>query len=763
MRASMGAIRDLPKSDLGIDKNNEYELTWVVIPGKEKVIRDLRAAAKGASHVVLATDPDREGEGISWHIADELKLKNPLRVEFEEITKAAVEKALENPRPIHDDLVNSQFTRRVIDRLVGYEVSEVLWRKVKRGTSAGRVQSVALRLVCEREAEIDAFETTEYWTIEANLRRPGRQPDFIARLLTRSPVADEKESDRDADDGSRPEIRTEATAKEVAGALREATYAVRSVDKKEISRNPALPYSTSTLQQDASNRIRFNPRKTMQVAQQLYEGVDIGAEGPTGLITYMRTDETRVDRVSAEALAATRRLVETQMGPEYVRSSPVRAAAKKAPVAAQSAHEPIRPTDVNRTPDSLRDYLSPDQHRLYTLIWRRFVASQMASARFDTTRVDISAGQYTLRATGSILRFDGFYRVWEREVEGDEASGIPELAAGDSLDLLELKPEQHFTQPPPRYSEATLIKELEERGIGRPSTYAPTIETIEKRTYVKVLERRLHPTPLGKAVNAFLVLNFSHLVEYDFTARMEGDLDRIEEGEGWVPLVRKFDQELDAMLLSATTADPVRPVAERTGEACPKCGEGELVKREGRYGEFVGCSRFPECDYIKDKAERVEPVSTGRACPLCGKDLVVRQGRRGPFVGCSGYPDCRFIEKDAAEGAEGAAAPEGDVVEGQVCPQCSEGELVKKRGRFGEFLGCSRYPDCKYIHNQRTTRVAPVPTGRNCPDCGKPLVLRQSRRGPFVGCSGYPKCKHVERSESEPASTPPEVPAGAGV
>jgi DNA topoisomerase-1 len=693
--------------------------------------------------VLLGTDPDREGEAISWHLAEELKLQDPLRIEFEEITRAGVERALGSPRPIDQDLVNAQVARRVLDRLVGYKISPVLWRKVKPSISAGRVQSVAVRLVCEREAEIDAFKAVEYWTIEADLQPAGGGQAFKARLLTAAREDAEKgeaEADSPATgaDGARPEVGDAATAEAILAELRGAAYAVRSVEKKERSRNPSAPYETSSLQQDASNRLRFSPRKAMQVAQQLYEGVELGAEGPSGLITYMRTDDTRL---SQEAIAAAKGFVGSQYGAEYSQPRGWEKKKGKAAVEAQGAHEAIRPTDVARTPESVRSFLSPDQFRLYQMVWRRFVASQMAPARFDSTRVDVGAGGYTLRATGSILRFDGFYKVWERETESDEAAGIPDLAAGQALDLLDLASEQHFTQPPPRYTEASLIKELEERGIGRPSTYAATIETIKDRTYVKVLERRLHPTPLGKAANSFLTANFDHLFQYDFTARMESDLDRIEEGSAWLPFMREFNAELNTLLAGAQEADPVRPAAERTGETCPKCGEGELVKREGRYGEFVGCSRYPQCDYIKDREERAEPVEVGRPCPDCGRPLVRRRSRRGEFVGCSGYPDCRFIEKEAGAGGEVAGA--ADEVPGAACPQCGEGELVEKRGRFGPFLGCSRYPECKYI-NSRRQREAPQPTGEPCPQCGKPLLLRQSRRGPFVGCSGYPACRYVK-------------------
>jgi DNA topoisomerase-1 len=704
VRASVGHVRDLPKSDFGIDEEHDFKQTYVVVPGKEATIRELKKASKDHEHVLLGTDPDREGEAISWHLAEALKLKDPLRVEFHEITKSAVEKALAEPRPIDQDLVNAQIARRVIDRLVGYKISPVLWRKVKPSISAGRVQSVAVRLVVEREAEIQAFVPVESWSIEADLHKEGAPPDFKAKLLTRAPAdstdtgkaeADDARAEAEGDGAQRPEVPDEATAETILTELRAADYAVRSVEKKEVSRNPAHPYTTSTLQQDASSRLRFNPRRTMVIAQQLYEGVDIGSEGPTGLITYMRTDSTRV---SEQATGAAREHIVAQFGSEYARTTPLKARGGNAPVAAQEAHEAVRPTEVRRTPDSVREYLSNEQFRLYQLVWRRFVASQMAAARFDTTRVDIAAGSYILRTTGSILRFDGFYRVWEREADSEEAAALPDLGEGDPLTLLDLTKEQHFTQPPPRYTEASLIKELEERGIGRPSTYAPTIETIERRRYVKVEERRLHPTPLGKAVTEFLVGNFGHLFEYAFTANMETDLDRIEDGTNWIPIMREFNKELTNLLDNAREADPVRPTAERIGEKCPKCSEGELVKRQGRYGEFVGCSRYPDCDYIKDRDERPEPVAVGKDCPECGRPLVQRQSRRGPFVGCSGYPDCRYIEKD------GSPRPAPEVLD-EACPICGK-PMVLRRGRYGPFKSCSDYPRCKGPARARRTPAA---------------------------------------------------------
>lgn len=763
VRASVGAVRDLPKSDMGIDEEHDFDQTYVIIPGKEKTIKDLKAAAKQASKVLLGTDPDREGEAISWHLADELKLKDPLRVEFEEITKSGVEKALQSPRPIDIDLVNAQVARRVIDRLVGYKVSPVLWRKVKPSISAGRVQSVAVRLVCEREEEIEAFNSREYWTVEVDLRKDGAAPDFTARLRTRRPASgdpdENKDAEAEAEDGGLPELASEATATAAVEALRAAAFTVAGVELKERASNPRGPYETSTLQQDASTRLGFNPRRAMQVAQQLYEGVELGAEGLTGLITYMRTDDTRI---SDEAVRDTRAFVASQFGDNYVQSRPwgkknaKPTKAKAAPaVEAQSAHEAIRPTDVSRTPEAVAAFLSPEQLRLYTLVWRRFVASQMAPARYDTTRVDIEAGEFKLRATGSIRRFDGFERVWEREASDD--SGIPEVSEGDALAMLDVRSDQHFTQPPPRYSEASLIKELEERGIGRPSTYAPTIETIVKRAYVKLLERRLHPTPLGKAVNRFLVTNFGKLLEYDFTANMESDLDRIEKGTAWVPFMRQFNDQLDGWLTSAREADPVRPAAERTGEACPKCGEGELVKREGRYGEFVGCSRYPECDYIKDREERQAPQETGRMCPECGKPLVERQSRRGPFVGCSGYPDCKFIEK--TEGADGSGRPQAETLD-RNCPRCSK-PLVRRQSRRGPFVGCSGYPDCKFIEKaearpgEKVERAPLQLLDETCEVCGKPMAMREGRFGSFKSCSDYPACKGPGRTSPTPKASKP--------
>jgi DNA topoisomerase-1 len=745
VKASMGHVRDLPKSKIGVDIEGGFVPEYQVIKGKEKQIRELQAASKKADSTLLAADPDREGEAIAWHIAEALKLKDPDRVVFHEITKGAVEAALADPRKIDRGLVSAQEARRVIDRLVGYKLSPLLWRKVRTGLSAGRVQSVAVRMVVDREAEIDAFVTKESWTVDAILEKDATT--FPARLVG-------KRGDTEAADVDKLELGTEAEATAVAEALgidaegrpTAATprFAVESIDSRETSRQAPAPYTTSTLQQDASTRLRLSPRRTMSLAQQLYEGVELGSAGPVGLITYMRTDSTRVSDV-AKAQAA--RHITGQFGKQYLRSG----AARRAVAAnVQDAHEAIRPTDVARTPDSLRDQLDPGQQRLYDLIWRRYVASQMAAARFLNTKVALSAGDYLFRASGSVLQFDGFQKVWKRDEEKErEENNLPAFATGELLTCVEFKREQHFTQPPPRYTEASLIKELEEQGIGRPSTYAPTIEVIQERNYVRQEERRLHPTELGKTVDGVLREHFPEIVDVAFTAEMEKRLDGIEEGtREYEPTIREwYDPFASTLSRAEANMERVKVPARDTGEPCPQCGEGTLVIREGKFGEFTGCSRYPECDYIKDRKVAAEP--TGEACPDCGKPLVLRQGRRGPFVGCSGYPTCRYIRGDAPVAvAEGGAEAAGTAEALGTCPDCGK-PLARRSGRRGAFVGCTGYPSCKYIQPSSSKAgggggggPAAEPTGESCPDCGKPLVKRQGRYGPFVSCSGYPTCKY---------------------
>ena len=738
--ASMGHVRDLPKSKIGVDVEDGFTPQYELIKGKEKQIRDLRAAVKKASSTLLAADPDREGEAIAWHLAEALGLSDPDRIVFHEITKLAVDAALAHPRKIDRSLVAAQEARRVIDRLVGYRLSPLLWRKVRAGLSAGRVQSVAVRLVVDRETEIDAFVPVESWTIDALLAKDGSNP-FSARLVARR-------GDTDAADREKLELGNEAEAAEVIAALgldakgavteRTPAFVVRSIEVKETTRRPLPPHTTSTLQQDASSRLRMSPKRTMSIAQELYEGVELGSAGSTGLITYMRTDSIRISDTARDDAA---KHITTAYGKDYVGTGAVR---RKAGVNVQDAHEAIRPTDVNRTPDSVSANLSPGQLKVYDLIWRRFIASQMSPAKYLNTTAMIDAADYVFRASGSLITFEGFQKVWKRDEDKDKDLTLPALAEREALKCLEITSEQHFTQPPARYTEATLIKELEERGIGRPSTYAANIEVIQERQYVRQLERRLHPTELGKTVDTVLRQNFPEIVDVAFTADLEKRLDSVEEGtRAYEPTVREWYEPFAETLERAERSmERVRVPARETGEECPECEIGKLVVREGKFGEFVGCSRFPECKYIKDR-KTAEALATGEMCPRCGKPLVTRQGRRGPFVGCSGYPSCTYIKDDRAPDAEGAdgAAPE----ELGACPQCGK-PLRRRSGRRGSFVGCTGYPDCKYIQpgapGARVAGPAPEPTGEDCPECGKALVTRKGRYGPFVSCSGYPACKY---------------------
>ena len=731
VRASMGHVRDLPGKEMGVDVDAGFKPHYEVVESRRKTIADLRSAAKGEGEVILASDPDREGEAIAWHLAEVLKLRSPKRIEFHEITADAVRRALESPREIDMRLVDAQQARRVVDRLVGYRLSPFLWSKVQKGIGAGRVSSVALRLVCDREEEIRKFVPVESWTIDVELAKKLADQHFLARL-NRAVTAP---ADGAAD--TKLEVRTEAEAQDIVRKLEGSSYRVIGVEKKRRSRSSNPPYITSTLQQDASSRLRLRPRNTMRLAQQLYEGIELGAEGPTGLITYMRTDSTRI---SVEAEAKVKSWIKEKEGEKYLGA----ARSTKASPGAQDAHEAIRPTDVNRTPDSIRQYLSADQLKLYDLIWRRFVASRMAPAVYDQTQVEIQGGDYVFRATGSVLAFDGFYRIWERD-EKDEPD-LPALAEGEDLDYHGLKPEQHFSQPPPRYSEATLIKELEQRGIGRPSTYAPIVETITKdHGYVEIKDRRLHPTRIGEAVNTIMVEHFKVISDDDYTAKLEKRLDEMERGkEEYVPVVGGFYGPLQRMLSAAEEAMPAD-----TDEVCPLCNEGHLVMKASRFGPFLGCSRYPKCKFrraLTPEGEANEPKLLDEPCPVCGKPLQQRNGRYGEFVGCSGYPDCKYIKRDASQTE---LKPTGE-----KCPLCADGQLVERTGRFGPFVACSRYPDCKYranIGKDGKAREGPKVLDEPCPVCGKPLVERRGRYGAFKSCSDYPKCpgpKGVKKVEA---------------
>jgi DNA topoisomerase I len=717
VRASMGHVRDLPERELAVDVDQGFQPRYEVVEGRKQTISDLRRALKGQRDVILASDPDREGEAIAWHLAEVLRLRVPKRIEFHEITGEAVRRALEAPRDIDMRLVNAQQARRVVDRLVGYRLSPFLWSKVQKGIGAGRVQSVALRLVVDREEEIRAFVAEESWTVDAILSQQGADQRFKARLARRL-----------AEPDARLELKTEEEARAAIRELEGATYRVAGIEKKQRSKNPPPPYITSTLQQDASSRLRFSPKRTMRLAQDLYEGIELGPEGSTGLITYMRTDSTRI---SAEAEGRVQSWIKSQLGDRYLG----KARREKARPGAQDAHEAIRPTDPSRRPEDIRRFLTADQLRVYDLIWRRFVASRMAAARYAGTTVDIEAGPdlpllqeevarqgrpgFGLRASGSVLVFDGFYRVWGRDDEREEQ--LPDLREGEVLDFHGLEPEQHFTQPPPRYTEATLINELEKRGIGRPSTYATIVGTIQDHSYVEQKERRLHPTPLGEAVNAIMVAHFQAIVDDRYTAAMEERLDEVEQG-------------------AAAEAMPAE-----TGEECPECHEGQLVLKASRFGPFKGCSRYPACRYrqaVLPGGQPDEPRLLDEQCPECGRPLQQRRGRYGEFVGCSGYPECKYVRRDQNRSD---AVPTGE-----TCPECGEGQLIERSGRYGPFVACSRYPDCKYRANKGRDgrpRSEPRVLDEPCPVCGKPLVERQGRYGPFKSCSDYPRCKGPQRTK----------------
>ena len=715
VRASMGHVRDLPEKEMGVEVDDGFKPHYEVVESRRKTINELRSAAKKDQEVILASDPDREGEAIAWHLAEVLKLRDPKRIEFHEITSDAVRKALEAPRTIDMRLVNAQQARRVVDRLVGFRLSPFLWSKVQKGIGAGRVSSVALRLVVDREEEVRKFVPVESWTVDAELSKTGSDQHFLARLNRGKGGAEEK-----------LEVHNEAEAQEILRKLEGASYQVIGVEQKRRTKSSNPPYITSTLQQDASSRLRMRPHVAMRIAQQLYEGVELGAEGATGLITYMRTDSTRI---SADADARVNGWIKGQHGEKYLGSS----RAAKAVPGAQDAHEAIRPTDVNRTPDSIREHLTPDQYRLYDLIWRRFVASRMAPAVYDQTQAEIEGGEYIFRANGSVLAFDGFYKIWGRDENGENE--LPPLAQGEPLDFHGVKPEQHFSQPPPRYTEATLIKELEQRGIGRPSTYAPTVQTITREHgYVEIKDRRLHPTKVGEVVNALMVDHFKPISDDEYTSNLEKRLDQVESGtQEWVPVVRDFYGPLQQMLDAAEEATPAD-----TDEVCPLCNEGHLVRKASRFGPFMGCSRYPKCKFrraLTADGEAPQPKLLEEPCPTCGRPLQVRTGRYGEFIGCSGYPECKYIKRDAAQTE---AKPTGE-----KCPQCEEGQLVERTGRYGPFVACSRYPDCNYranIGKDGKPRQGPKVLDEPCPICGKPLVERRGRFGLFKSCSDYPRC-----------------------
>ena len=729
VKASVGHVRDLPGKWLGVDVKKGFTPKYEVPKEKSAVVNEIKEAAKNASAVYLATDPDREGEAISWHLVQAAKLGSmPLkRVVFHEITDEAVAEAFRHPRTIDMDLVEAQQARRILDRLVGYKISPLLCQRIRRGLSAGRVQSVALRMIASREREIEGFVPREYWSVDAQLEKIDKKASFIAALV--GLTTGKKKID----------IGSEEEAAGLVANLKEAVYAVAKVQKKDVSRQPAPPFITSTLQQEAWRKLRLSAERTMSVAQQLYEGLSVGSGGSVGLITYMRTDSVKA---APSAIEETRDYIREKFGPKFLPSKP-RVFSKKAK-GAQEAHEAIRPTSVKREPQAIKDYLTRDQFRLYELIWKRMVSSQMSPLQLDTTTVDIKAGNgksYLFRATRSSMKFPGFTELYsegrdDAEEEGEKVP-LPHLTEGERLKLLDLIPEQHFTQPPKRYTQATLIKALEEKGIGRPSTYAPIITTIRGRGYVEQDSGRFYPTELGYLVNDTLNDHFPDIVDFSFTAQMEEGLDQIARGEQeWVSFLDNFYRPFEATLQEAREQMAKVP-DEPTDEVCPKCGKPMVIKA-GRFGKFIACTGYPQCKTTKPVEEVKESDEpTEEVCPKCGKPMVIKTGRFGKFIACTGYPQCKNT-KPVEE------VKESDEPTEEVCPKCGK-PMVVKTGRYGKFIACTDYPRCKTTRRVKEAKAPDEPTDETCPECGKPMVMKAGRYGKFLACSDYPRCKSTKR------------------
>ena len=729
--ATVGHIIDLPKSKLSIDVENDFQPDYTVIKGKEKIIAALKKAAKKAERVYLAPDPDREGEAIAWHVANQLQKSSKaefVRVAFNEITKTAVVAALDNPRPIDMNRVNAQQARRVLDRLVGYTVSPFLWKTVARNLSAGRVQSVALRLVCEREAEIAAFKKQEYWQVIADLETKGKDK-FSAKLHK---IGDKTIVGPTEKGAKKTFIKSKKETDGYLAELKKADFVVGEIKKTQRTRKPLPPFITSTLQQDAARVHGLTPKATMSTAQKLYEGIELGMEGQTGLITYMRTDSVRI---AGEALGAVRDFIGKEYGKDYLPNTPIQYGKKKG---SQDAHEAIRPTYMSLPPEKVRKALTPQQYKLYNLIWKRFVASQMVVARFDVETVDITADRFIFRTTAQHVTFDGFLKVYRegKEKNGENGNGenkldyLPPLTEGDPLKVLELKPNQSFTKPPARYSEAMLVKQLEADGIGRPSTYASIISTIKDRKYVQVLERKLSPTELGITVNKILVENFPDLFNVSFTANMEKDLDRVEAGsEDWVDLLRQFYQPFVKTIDSLKGKEKAikESMVEKTDEVCDKCGSPMVIKW-GRNGRFVACSGYPECKNTKPLPGEEAETKTDEKCEKCGSPMVVKTGRFGRFLACSAYPECKTTKA---------------ITLGIDCPKDGcKGQIVEKQTRGRKlFYGCSKYPKCDFASWDK-------PVAKACPSCNHPFMVEKvsKKKGDFLRC---PKCKNEVSLETE--------------
>jgi len=737
VKACIGHIKDLPKKDLAVDVEHGFMPRYEVIEGKKKLVSELKQAAKKVDNVYLAADPDREGEAICYHLQEELQDKKNgknggariYRVMFNEITKKAIQQAFEKPGQVNINLVDAQQARRVLDRLVGYKISPLLWDKVRRGLSAGRVQTVALRLIVEREREIRAFIKKEYWTIDAELAAK-KPPVLTARLI--------KQNDET------PEIGNQETADGIVAQVDGADYVVKSVGTREKRRNPVAPFITSTLQQESSRKLRFSVKRTMMLAQRLYEGVELGKEGGVGLITYMRTDSTRV---SDDALRDVRDYIAERYGKEF---RPESANIYKSKKDAQDAHEAIRPTSMVYTPELLEKHLAEDEMKLYRLIWNRFVASQMVPAVFDQTTIDVSAKgkngvDYTFRATGSVLKFEGFLKIYQegkdQTDEDDEElkHRLPAVTEGEKLRFRVIKPEQHFTEPPPRYNEATLVKKLESDGVGRPSTYASILSTIQEREYVKKEGGRFTPTELGMVVTDLLLESFDDIFDVKYTARMEEELDEIEDGKiDWRAAMAEFYEKFDQDLKHAEEhMTDIKRMEKPIDEKCPKCEKG-LVIKWGRHGSFIACTGYPDCTYTREltvdlpDVDKVDFSEQGdeEYCENCGRPMVLKKGRFGTFLACTGYPDCKTTKQI------GGAQKKPDQQLDEKCPQCGN-NLVLKTGRYGEFTACSNYPTCKFV-KQKTIGV-------KCPECSEgEVVERRSKKGKtFYGCSRYPDCNFV--------------------
>ena len=705
VKASVGHVKDLPGNKFGVDIENGFTPHYVTIKGKGTVLTEIKKAAKSASAVYLCPDPDREGEAIAWHIAEELDedRDNVYRVLFHEITEKAIKEALRNPGKIDLNKVNAQQARRILDRIVGYKLSPLLWEKVRRGLSAGRVQSVAVRLVCDLEKEIGQFVSEEYWSLTAKVEGKSPPPFEIKLIKCR---------------GEEINIPEQAEAERIKDILSGSEYVVRSIEKKEKKRNPLPPFTTSKLQQEAVRRLRFTAQKTMRIAQRLYEGIEIGNEGPVGLITYMRTDSVRI---SKDAEGDARKYIKDNFGHEYL---PVKGVEYKNKKGIQDAHEAVRPTSAQRTPEEIKEYVDRDAYNLYRLIWNRFVACQMIPAVLDTTTIDVDAGEYLLRVTGTVVRFAGFMKLYKEAgdepaqvMEEEEGGIIPQVTEGERLNLLSIEPKQHFTQPPSRYTEATLIKELEEKGVGRPSTYAAILSTIQDREYVEKKEGRFYPTELGVMVNDMLVEHFPELIDVTFTAKMEDELDEIEEGRyEWTAAVGDFYHPFNTHLEKARKEMRNLKIEETpTDIKCDKCGNGMVIKW-GKLGYFLACSAYPECknttEFKRGEAGKIEVIreeTTGESCPACGSPMIIKSGRYGRFLACSNYPACKTTKP---------------ITTGVSCPEVGcGGEITEKRSKKGKvFYSCTRYPACKFAMWDK-----PVP--QPCPQCGATFLAEKRARG----------------------------------